>query len=394
MQKFISSTDPLNQLDAEVYLVGGAVRDELLGLEIRERDWVIVGGSAKQLLDLGFQQVGQDFPVFLHPQTQEEYALARTERKQGKGYHGFSVSTEQVTLEEDLLRRDLTINAIAKSTDGALIDPYGGQTDLQQRLFRHVSLAFTEDPLRVLRIARFYARFYDLGFQLTPETRELLESMVQSGELEQLTPERVWQETARALMSAHPEQYVTFLLGIDAWPILFPALDNIKTDAPAFSSLMASLRLAAKTALPLESRMALLFVSAMTNNSSAVDQLSSSLKLPNRVSKMCRLVQHYFPALCQPCEHWSSEQILSCFQQCQAFQQQDTFRQLCDALTVLSQCFDQPFNSIRLNQCLDKTLTISASELIKKGFSGKELGEKIHAERCRAIQEVLESTPL
>ncbi|MGL4984715.1 MAG: multifunctional CCA tRNA nucleotidyl transferase/2'3'-cyclic phosphodiesterase/2'nucleotidase/phosphatase, partial [Plesiomonas sp.] len=177
----------------QVYLVGGAVRDQLLGLPIHERDWVVVGSTPEDMLAKGYQQVGKDFPVFLHPQSREEYALARTERKQGLGYTGFVChAAPDVTLEQDLIRRDLTINAIAQHSDGTLIDPYNGQRDLTQRLLRHISPAFSEDPLRVLRIARFAARFADFGFQIAPETQQLMRTMVAAGELNHLTPERVW----------------------------------------------------------------------------------------------------------------------------------------------------------------------------------------------------------
>jgi tRNA nucleotidyltransferase (CCA-adding enzyme) len=182
------------------YLVGGAVRDALLGLPVRERDWVVVGATPEQMLSAGYRPVGKDFPVFLHPQTKEEHALARTERKTGPGYRGFSVHSDAgVTLEQDLWRRDLTINAIARGEDGALVDPCGGQRDLQDRVLRHVSPAFVEDPVRILRVARFATRFAELGFRVAPETMTLMRGMVQDGEADHLVPERVWREAERAL---------------------------------------------------------------------------------------------------------------------------------------------------------------------------------------------------
>ena len=183
----------------EVYLVGGAVRDGLLGLKIYDRDWVVVGATPEEMLAEGFQQVGKDFPVFLHPKSREEYALARTERKAGVGYHGFEVFADpSVTLEEDLIRRDLTINAMAESATGVMVDPYGGQEDLKKKQLRHVSAAFAEDPLRVLRVARFAAKLACLEFEVAPETQVLMARMVQGGELADLTPERVWQEMVKA----------------------------------------------------------------------------------------------------------------------------------------------------------------------------------------------------
>ncbi|MGL5739408.1 MAG: multifunctional CCA addition/repair protein [Plesiomonas shigelloides] len=212
----------------QTYLVGGAVRDQLLGLNATEHDWVVVGATPEQLLAQGYQQVGRDFPVFLHPRTHEEYALARTERKQGQGYTGFVChAAPDVTLEQDLLRRDLTINAIAQAEDGSLTDPYGGQQDLRDRWLRHVSPAFSEDPLRVLRVARFAARFAHLGFRVAPETLALMQQISASGELTHLTAERVWKETEKALNSATPDVYFAVLRACGALTVLFPELDNL-----------------------------------------------------------------------------------------------------------------------------------------------------------------------
>ena len=211
-----------------VYLVGGAVRDHLLGHPYHEKDYVVVGATPEQLLAQGFQPVGKDFPVFLHPETKDEYALARTERKSGHGYHGFEFHTDpSVTLEQDLIRRDLTINAMAMDNDGNVYDPYGGQQDLCNKVLRHVSDAFVEDPLRVLRIARFAARYHALGFVVAPETLLLMQELAESGELDALTPERVWKETSRALMEAHADVYFETLRTCGALKVLFPELDAL-----------------------------------------------------------------------------------------------------------------------------------------------------------------------
>mgnify|MGYP003649905989 FL=1 len=216
------------------YLVGGAVRDRLLSLPVHERDWVIVGSTPQEMLSLGYRQVGKDFPVFLHPQSTEEYALARTERKSGKGHKGFQVfSTPDITLEEDLLRRDLTINAIAEDEHGNLTDPYGGLDDIKNRILRHVSPAFSEDPLRVLRVARFAARFWHLGFTIDASTLELMSLISHSDELEQLSKERIWQETKRALETDHPEIYVLVLLQIGALEKIAPSLHQSLQCKPA-----------------------------------------------------------------------------------------------------------------------------------------------------------------
>ena len=213
---------------ATTYLVGGAVRDELLGLAVVEHDWVVVGTTPEAMLEIGFKQVGASFPVYLHPKTGEEYALARTEKKQGHGYHGFNVDFHPgVTLEEDLERRDLTINAIARDEQGGLVDPFGGQRDLEQKVLRHVSGAFVEDPLRVLRVARFAARFAHIGFQVHESTLALMRDITRSGELQHLAAERSWREIERAMMMGSPSEFVSVLRECDALEDLLPEVDAL-----------------------------------------------------------------------------------------------------------------------------------------------------------------------
>ncbi len=212
----------------KIYLVGGAVRDALLSRPVHEQDWVVVGARPEDLTSQGYRAVGKDFPVFLHPATQEEYALARTERKSGQGHTGFICDfSPDITLEEDLIRRDLTVNAMARDTDGAIIDPYGGQQDLQARLLRHVSPAFREDPLRVFRVARFAARYAPLGFRIADETMTLMRDMTASGELDSLTPERVWKETERALGEDAPDVYIQVLRDCGALDVWFPEISRL-----------------------------------------------------------------------------------------------------------------------------------------------------------------------
>lgn len=212
----------------KIYLVGGAVRDKLLQRPVTEKDWVVVGSSPEQMQQLGYTPVGKDFPVFLHPDTKEEYALARTERKTGHGYGGFSFYCAQdVTLEEDLIRRDLTINAMAETAEGEIIDPYNGQQDLANKLLRHVSPAFAEDPVRILRIARFAARYHHLGFRVADETIALMQTMVASGEANHLVAERVWKETERALGEPNPEIFIEVLRSANALALLFPEIDAL-----------------------------------------------------------------------------------------------------------------------------------------------------------------------
>jgi tRNA nucleotidyltransferase (CCA-adding enzyme) len=213
-------------LRMKVYLVGGAVRDELLGRPVTERDYVVTGATPADLAAMGYKPVGRDFPVFLHPRTGEQYALARTERKTGPGYYGFDTRfSPDVTLEEDLARRDLTINAMARTDGGELVDPHGGRRDLEGRWLRHVSPAFVEDPLRVLRVARFAARYAPLGFRIAPETLELMRTIIGSGEMTALVPERVWAETERALGEARPREYFEALRACGALAVVFPEID-------------------------------------------------------------------------------------------------------------------------------------------------------------------------
>ncbi len=212
----------------EKYRVGGCIRDRLLGLPVKDHDWVVVGATPQQMLDAGFRPVGKDFPVFLHPDTQEEHALARTERKTAPGYTGFVFHTApDVTLEQDLARRDLTINAMAETEDGEIIDPFNGQQDLKDRLLRHVSPAFVEDPVRILRVARFAARFAELGFHVADETQALMQQMVDNGEVDALVPERVWQETLRALQENNPSTFFEVLRECGALARLFPEIDRL-----------------------------------------------------------------------------------------------------------------------------------------------------------------------
>lgn len=212
----------------KIFLVGGAVRDELLDIAVRERDWCVVGVSPDFLLNQGYKQVGLDFPVFLHPSTGEEYALARTERKTAPGYHGFAFDfSPDVTIEEDLLRRDLTINAIAKAEDGQLVDPYGGRDDIRDRVLRHVSEAFREDPVRILRVAKFAARFHALGFSVAESTMTLMRDMVQNGEVDALVPERVWKESEAALRTSNSRVFFEVLRDCGALQVLYPEVDAL-----------------------------------------------------------------------------------------------------------------------------------------------------------------------
>jgi tRNA nucleotidyltransferase/poly(A) polymerase len=304
----------------KVYLVGGAVRDMLLGQPVQERDWVVVGATPHELLALGFQQVGQHFPVFLHPQTHEEYALARTEVKSGHGYQGFTCHfSPDVSLEEDLLRRDLTINAIAMDKDGQIIDPYHGQADLKDGLLKHVSPAFIEDPLRVLRAARFHAKFAHLGFKIAPETMTFMRSMVASGELNHLSSERIWKEWSKAFNTTHPEVFIQSLDDIHALKLIAPEL-NVQALKPWYKRSNLSQR-------P-EIGMILCWYYGVTASDlkSKIDKfkiLAQGLNIPKKLSELS--MKYFKLSQILKTEQLSAPIILNIFESLDAFRQATEF---------------------------------------------------------------------
>ncbi len=291
----------------KTYLVGGAVRDKLLGLPVADRDWVIVGETPEAMLAAGFKAVGKDFPVFLHPETHEEYALARTERKTGPGYHGFQFNTDvSVTLEEDLLRRDLTINAIAQDQENNLIDPYNGVQDIESRLLRHVSPAFTEDPVRVLRIAKFMARFSHLGFDIADTTVQLMQSMVSSGEIDNLVPERVWRECEAAMTAITPRAFFTSLLTVNALAPNMPELDKaLRLNATAKSDnasgewaklrhpMLDALDVACELSNSANVRFAALCAGFTLEHSPALERLCKRLRVPAKFAELAILTARH-----------------------------------------------------------------------------------------------------
>lgn len=285
----------------QIYLVGGAVRDELLGLKVSERDWVVVGATAEQMLAQHFIPVGKFFPVFLHPRTKEEYALARTERKTSGGYHGFIFNTDpKVTLEEDLARRDLTINAMAKTPEGKIIDPFGGQRDLMEKRLRHVSQAFIEDPVRVLRVARFAARLAPLGFQVAPETRRLMQQMNQTGELNYLVAERVCKEMLRALKEACPSAFLQTLRACNALATILPEIEALYDASfpPLIEQVLAK---ASELSEEASVRFASLFAAGCKNdaNKRSVQALCQRLRIPKALQSLALLVVENYPLCCQ-----------------------------------------------------------------------------------------------
>ncbi|MFM2289968.1 MAG: hypothetical protein RL684_3111 [Pseudomonadota bacterium] len=304
----------------QVYLVGGAVRDELLGLPVRERDWVVVGGSPAQLEAQGFRPVGRDFPVFLHPETGEEYALARVERKTGPGYRGFVTGhSPDVTLEQDLQRRDLTVNAMARAGDGTLVDPYGGRADLEARLLRHVSPAFSEDPVRILRVARFLARFAPLGFRVAPDTLAVMRAMVAAGEVQALVPERVWKELERALGEPEPACAFELLQACGALALLAPELAAAL--ARAAVATLAPLRAAVQAKLSPAQRWAALVAPL---GEPASEALAQRLRVPNDFRELAVTAARQLAA--QPGSATPSpDELLALVERCDALRRPERF---------------------------------------------------------------------
>lgn len=362
----------------KIYRVGGAVRDELLGYPHSETDWVVVGGTPQALLDDGFKQVGRDFPVFLHPLTQEEYALARTERKSGFGYHGFEVhAAPTVTLEEDLARRDLTINAMAMAEDGTVIDPYGGKQDLAAKYLRHVSPHFVEDPLRVLRVARFAARYHALGFRVAEETLELMRSIVAQGELDHLATERIWVETERALGEQHPEIYFQTLQRCDALAPLMPAV--------AVTSGIDRLCRAAPFTARTDCRWAILLSELPPNQAKT---LSQARKAPNHFRDLADRLTTWRPrtkeALRDP------DGCMTLLEGLDALRRPEPFDGFCEAAAALES--DTPAkhpSCIALQQAKEAANEVKARTLLESGLTGPALGKAIREARVAAIATVL-----
>ena len=362
----------------QIYLVGGAVRDQLLGLPVSERDWVVVGAHPEQLIELGYRPIGRDFPVFLHPETKEEYALARTERKTGRGYHGFSFhSSPEVSLEEDLRRRDLTINAMAQSESGDLIDPYGGQRDLEAKILRHVSPAFDEDPVRVLRVARFAARFYGLGFQVADETLARMHAIAESGELDALTPERVFLEFSRSLMGPNPEVFVSVLASCGAWPAIFPLL-------PDTASIEQALQASAEAESPLAVRFA-----CLSWHSRDVTAWCNTIRAPRRLTQAARLLHRQFPV-------WSEldledpSAVLALLESLDAVRRPQQFEDFSAAATVLSAVLGLDREQTHRRVEIARTALLSCDEKsAAQQADHRTVSERVHEARLEAVRTAL-----
>ena len=369
----------------QIYLVGGAVRDKLLHYPVYDKDWVVVGATPQEMLDQGFKPVGSDFPVFIHPTSHEEYALARTERKSGKGYMGFQYhASPDVTLEEDLSRRDLTINAMAESIDGVICDPYGGQADLNKRLLRHVSPAFEEDPLRVLRVARFAARYAHLGFEVAPETLELMKKIAHTDELEHLTKERIWQELERALNERHPLTFFSVLNQADALEKLFPALQPLANDAIAnvaqqhFSNTSSCIRFAV---------LCFLCFSDHPDATNKLSELCEQLRCPNLFKETALQLLQAFPVLSEWSKH-SAQTRHQLITQLDLLRRPERSEAIISGCKILNYATGQPeFNANILLNLLTRLKAIKPADLIQQGFKGAALGEEIKRLQIIACKE-------
>ncbi|MBU3022064.1 CCA tRNA nucleotidyltransferase [Aestuariibacter sp. A3R04] len=360
----------------KVYLVGGAVRDALLHRPVTERDWVVVGTTPEAMREKGYTQVGKDFPVFLHPKTKEEYALARTERKAGQGYTGFECyAAPDVSLEDDLIRRDLTINAIAQAKDGSLTDPFNGLQDLKARTLRHISPAFSEDPLRVFRVARFAARYADLGFTIAPETLSLMRAMADSGELRCLSAERVWKETEKCLSEGRPGVFFRTLAETNALG------DWFSEWLPHTDALIALMEQGTSAQAAPEEIWALLGIVLTDVN---IIDLCTRLKCANKYSDLAVLCARYHGALRYTAAPTS---LLPVLKRCDAWRKPERFEQL---LTVVGIAADtqeqQQFNQVVL-RAVDDARKVNAQAFVERGLRGPEVGKAVDAARDSIIRQ-------
>jgi tRNA nucleotidyltransferase (CCA-adding enzyme) len=404
----------------KVYLVGGAVRDSLLNRPVHERDWVVVGATPEEMTARGFRPVGRDFPVFLHPETHEEYALARLERKVGPGYRGFVTEfSPQVTLEQDLLRRDLTINAMAQSEDGDLIDPYGGQDDVRRRVLRHVSPAFAEDPVRILRVARFLARYAPLGFRVAEETLAMMRSMVVAGEVEALVPERIWRELERSLGEPQPRAAIELLRACGALRSIMPELDALfgvpqrpewhpEIDTGEHTLLTLQIAVMRGSSTPI--RFALLMHDlgkALTPKDqwprhhgheqlgvSAIENLCSRLRVPSEFRELAVLASRYHTHVHRGLELRAST-ILELLEQSDAFRRPERFADFlevceCDARGRLG-LQDQPYpQRARIEAAWSAASAVVFGDRERAGLEGPKIGERLRELRLVAIKQAVE----
>lgn len=380
----------------DVYLVGGAVRDRLLGRRVTERDWVVVGATPETMLERGFRPVGRDFPVFLHPDTNEEYALARTERKTAPGYHGFAIhAAPEVTLEQDLLRRDLTVNAMAETPDGQLVDPLGGHEDLEQRTLRHVSEAFAEDPVRILRLARFTARYAGLGFCPAEQTMALCRRMVAEGEVDSLVPERVWHEWARALMERRPEAFLQVLQDCGALSRLAPAVARL-LETPTGKQALLALDRACQREAPLPVRFAVLTadLGAQTAADNELQALCDAFRVPAACADLAQRLGRWHPAFEQVPET-GAEQVLSLIEAVDGFRRSERF----EMFLLAAECRSVAGGEVAsgrgrraadlVRQSRDAAAEVTGTPFAAEGLKGPDVGQAVRQARLERIRGVL-----
>ena len=407
----------------QVYRVGGVIRDKLLGLPDRDTDWVVTGATPEEMIDAGFQPIGKDFPVFLHPQTKQEYALARTERKTSRGYAGFSFNTDPaITIEQDLARRDLTINAIAEDEHGNLIDPFNGQQDIKDRVIRHVSDAFVEDPLRVLRTARFAARFAELGFSIAAQTRELIAEIGQSGELDALVPERVWVEMHKALAENNPQVFFTSLRYCGVLKILFPEIDNL-FGVPQTASyhpevdtgihVMMCLKKSAELGYTPDVRFAVLMHDLGKANTpqeilpghrgheqrgvKLAREFCQKWRVPKAITELALMTCEYHTHVHRMYEMKPST-LLRFFMQTDSFRRPERFNKMTQACIAdargRTNFENDPYPQAAYADRLVKQLNeLDLSPILETGKKGKQLGEAIYDFRLAYLTTIIEKPP-
>ena len=402
----------------QVYLVGGAVRDRLLGREVKERDWVVVGATPAELERAGFVPVGRDFPVFLHPQTREEHALARLERKTGPGYRGFTTEfSPDVTLEDDLRRRDLTINAMAEDAAGNVVDPHGGRRDIEARLLRHVSEAFVEDPVRILRVARFAARYADLGFTVADETPALMRRMVEAGEASALVPERVWAETEKALGEPRPDVFISVLRDCGALKVIYPELDalfgvpqpekwhpEIDTGVHQLMALREAVKLGGGVAV----RFAVLMHDLGKGTTPAetlpshhghedagvplVERLATRLRVPNHLRELAVITARFHTHVHRALE-LRADTVVKTLENCDALRRPERFADFLLACEADArgrkglESRDHPQRAF-FAAARERAAAVMLSEEERQGMSGEQIGQELRRRRIAAIEEL------
>lgn len=380
----------------DVYLVGGAVRDELLGLAVTERDWVVVGSTPEEMQSLGYKPVGKEFPVFLHPDSKEEYALARTERKKGRGYHGFEFhASPDVSLQEDLLRRDLTINAMARNTQGEIIDPYGGREDLDNKILRHVSDAFAEDPLRVLRVARFAAKYHHLGFKVDKETHLLMRQIVTSRELREIAPERIWQETTKALITDAPGEFFQVLLSTHALSQVYPALYHPFADGENHAHGLTALNTICSSHDDAQIRFAALLgglhYEDKTNNLNEIKKFTQEFPLSKDIKKLLNLVLSY-QHKCHNALQLSSEQLLRLIHYLDARRNPERYVNVLNICEVIYNSINKTKKYKQKQFLLDAVETIENIDIdtwVQEKVSAEELTNNIRQAQLSRLSELI-----